>query len=375
MCFYSFIFLHKMNILNDAIRTYSVPSSQLDTIQLMRSRLHDALSGIQFTTDSTVIVSDPGEESDDALMLRYILLRILGGPLYVILSGGLLNPDERLAHLKRLFPEFQDAEFGIPFGNITFLRDGEVFTHQVNCFVNCGPCHSITLESIFERLNESKVAGNNARMITVGANADGTAAGVNQKQTDDGVLKAMNWNEYLVRLNGVTITNLDVAVSRYVLLPHPSQIEGDYGQMPATCFDDIVFTTCMFFASRPSPNSPVALRVNEGNSIVVSQMIDVMSYQTRTNEFDYGLKLIDNYAAQSPTYQIAVSAAIPLMATALMGGVYKYDMYGFSPTDKTARVNVSCLTPESASVFISNIRQLDKFTPGYDLLAVILATQ
>ena len=362
-----------MNILNDAIRTYCVPPSQFDSIQLMRSRLYLALSGTRFTTDSTVICSDPGEESDDALMLRYILLLILGGPLYVILSGGLLNPDERLAHLKQLFPEFQDAEFGVPFGNITFLRDGEVFTNQVNCFVNCGPCHSITLESIFERLNESKAAGNNARMITVGANADGTAAGINQKQTDDGVLKMLNWNEYLPRLNGVTITNLDVGVSRYVLLPHPSQIEGDYSQMPAACFDDIVFTTCMFFASRPSPNAPVALRVNEGNSIVVSQIIDVMSYQTtRPTEFEYGLKLIDNYAAQSPTYQIAVSAAIPLMATALMGGVYNCGMVGFSPTDKTARVNVSCLTPESASVFISNIRQLDKFTPGYDLLAVIL---
>lgn len=374
MLFNVLFLLYKMNILNDAIRTY-VPPSQLDTIQLMRSRLHDALSGIQFTTDSTVICSDPGEDSDDILMLKYILLRIIGGPLYVILSGGLLNPDERLAHVARIFPEFESVQFGVPFGNITFLRDGEVFTNSVNCFVNCGPCHSITLESIFARLNESKVAGNNARMITVGANADGTAAGINQKETDDGVLKTVHWNEYLTTLEGVTITNLDVGVSRYVLLPHPSQIQGAYGEMPSACFDDIVFTTCMFFSSRPSPNSPVALRVNEGNSIVVSQIIDVMSYQiTRPTEFEYGLKIIDNYAAQSPTYQIAVSAAIPLMATALMGGVYNCGMFGFSPTDKTARVNVACLTPDSSSVFISNIRQLDKFTPGYDLLAVILST-
>jgi hypothetical protein len=36
---------------------------------------------------------------------------------------------------------------------------------------------------------------------------------------------------------------------------------------------------------------------------------------------------------------------------------------------------MACLTPDSARVFISNIQTLEKFTPGYDLLAVILAIQ
>lgn len=371
-----------MDILNEAVTTFCVVPSEFDTIQHMRAQLYDSLSGIQYTTDNTVICSDPGEESDDLLMLRYILFGATGGRIYVIISGGILTPDERLAYMKRIFPEFQGIEFGVPFGNITFLRDGEIFTHEVNCFVNCGPCHSVTLGSIFARLNESKMAGNNARMITVGANSDGTAAGINQKQTD-GVLKVLCWNEYIAQLNGIKITNLDVAVSRYVLLPHPSRINGAYGQMPAECFDDIVYTTGMFFASRPSPKkpdgtiNPFTLRVNQGNSIVVSQLIDVLSYQTtKPQEFAYGLELISKYATQCSTYEVAVSAAIPLMATALMGGIYKEDekgtIFGFSPTDKTARVNVACLTPDSARVFLSNIRTLEKFTPGYDLLAVLL---
>lgn len=369
-----------MDILNDAVTTFYVPPVHFDTVQHMCATLYNALSGIEYTTDNTVITSDPGEESDDSLMLRYILSRATGGRFYVIISGGVLNPDERLAYMKRIFPEFEGIEFGLPFGNITFLRDGEIFSEDVNCFVNCGPCHSVTLDSIFARLNESKAAGNNARMITVGANADGTAAGINQKQTDEGVLKVLCWNEYLARLNGVRITNLDVGVSRYVLLPHPSRIEGAYGQMPAACFDDLVYTTGMFFASRPPPKksdgtvNPFALRVNEGNSIVVSQLIDVLAYQTsKPQEFAYGLELISKYAIECPTYEVAVSAAIPLMATALMGGVYKDGVFGFSPTDKTARVNVACLTPDSARVFISNIRTLEKFTPGYDLLAVLMA--
>lgn len=368
-----------MDILNDAVRTYYVAPAEFDTIQSMRAQLYATLSGTQFQTDATVIVSDPAEESDDILMIRYILLRVSGGPLYVILSNGVFKSDERLAHVKRIFPEFQTAEFGVPFQNIIFLRDGEPFTHPVNCFINCGPCHSITLKSIFERLSESKMAGNNTRMITVGANADGTFAGINQKNTDDGALKDLHWNEYLPILTtvNVTIKNLDVGVSRYVLLPHPSRIEGEYGSMPAECFDDIMYTTAMFFASRPSPKLGFALRVNQGNSIVVSQLIDVLAYQTTMPDaFAYGLELISKYTTECPTYAIASSAAIPLMATALMGGVYKENengiMFGFSPTDKTARVNVSCLTPDSARTFLSNIRKLEKFTPGYDLLAVIL---
>jgi hypothetical protein len=368
-----------MDILNEAVRTYYVQPAEFDTIQSMRAQLYAVLSGTPFQTDATVITSDPGEESDDILMIRYILMRISGGPLYVILSNGVLKSDERFAHLKHIFPEFQSAEFGVPFHNIIFLRDGEPFTYPVNCYINCGPCHSITLKSIFERLKESKLAGNNARMITVGANADGTFAGINQKQTDDGPLKDLHWNESLAILNSVdvTINNLDVGVSRYVLLPHPSRIEGEYGSMPPECFDDIICTTAMFFASRASPKLGFALRVNQGNSIVVSQLIDVLAYQeTKPLEFAYGLELISKYATECPTRQIAVSAAIPLMATALMGGVYKVGengvIFGFNPTDKTARANVSCLTPDSARTFLSNIRELEKFTPGYDLLAVIL---
>jgi len=371
-----------MDILNDAVRTYYVAPAEFDKIQSMRAQLYDVLYGGSFNTDVTVVTSDPAEESDDILMIRYLLLRA-SGIFYVILSNGVFNSDERFAHVKRIFPEFQTAEFGVPFvshhNQIIFLRDGEPFTHAVNCYVNCGPCHSITLKSIFERLSESKVAGNNARMITVGANADGTSAGINQKQTDDGPLKDLHWNEYLAILknpeNLVTIKNLDVDISRYVLLPHPSRIQGEYGSMPAECFEDIVCTTAMFFASRPSPKLGIALRINDGNSIVVSQLIDVLAYQSNP-AFAYGLELISKYATGCP-YNIAMSAAIPLMATALMGGVYKESegntIFGFSPTDKTARANVSCLTSDSAQIFLSNIRNLEKFTPGYDLLAVILA--
>ena len=346
-----------MDFLRDAIATYSSPAaSDVAEIQYMNDQLHSILSGAELDIDGLVVTSDPGEDSDDILMIRYILTNIRQ-KVYVIISGGALTPDERLDHLKRIFPEFLAARFNVQFQNIIFLRDGVNFTENIKCYVNCGPCNSVTLRSIFDRLNE-----NGGRMITVGANPDGSAAGINQKQTDEGVLKDLHWNEYLATVN-IHVKNLDIGVSRYVLLPHPLKISGPYGTMPRECFDDILYTMAMFFVSRPPPK--FALRVNQGNSIVVAQHIDVMSYEhTKPNEFAYGLELIQKYAAMCPTREISVSAAIPLMATALLGGVYKEGVFGFDPKDKTAKYHVSCLTPDSARVFISNISNLEKFTPG-----------
>ena len=355
-----------MDLLLEALPLYSPIHN--DEIQSMRDELDALLAGGEKECDNMVIASDPHEDTDDILMIKYILTR-LRGKKYVILSGGIFSPDERFDHLKCVFPQFQSAQFDVPFGDIIFLRDGTIFNHPVKCFVNCGPCHSITLKSIFDQIMIS-----NGKIITVGANSDGSAAGINQKQTDEGVLKELCWNEYITMFKVNTFTgkimNLDVNVSRYVLLPHPSRINGPYSEMPPECFDEIIYTTAMFFASRPPPK--FALRVNEGNSVVVSQLIDVMSYKD-TPQFHYGLELISKYAALCPTREVAVSAAIPLMATALMGGVYKEGMFGFDPKDRTAKETVSCLTPDSVQVFIQNIRKLEKFTPGYDLLAVILA--
>jgi hypothetical protein len=93
-------------------------------IQYMQHTLRSVLEGGEFDMENAIITSDVGEECDDALMIRYILSRARAH-FWVVLSGGLLSPDERLAHLKKLFPQYRDAHFGFPFGNITFIRDGE----------------------------------------------------------------------------------------------------------------------------------------------------------------------------------------------------------------------------------------------------------
>jgi hypothetical protein len=355
-----------------AISIYSRGSDQYNEIQYMRHTLEEVLEGGVFDMPDAVITSDVGEETDDEFMIRYILSKARAR-FWVVLSGGLLSPDERLVYLKRIFPEYEGATFGEPFGNITFLRDGDYFLGKVSRFINCGPCSSTTLYSIFESLQHG------SKIITVGANDDGTAAGINQKQTDDGVLKNLCWNEYLDKFREkFVVENLSVGVSRYVLLPHPKLVGGDYHDMPEKSFHNMLLSAAMFISSRPPPQ--FAFRVNVGNSIVVYQLFpNIMDY-VGTPEYEYGLRLIEEYGETcnsgpngNGVEEVAVSAAIPLMVTALLGGVYKPGVFGFSPTDKSAKERVACLTEESVPVFLQNIARFTKFTPGYDLLAVIKA--
>jgi len=360
-----FAFPRSRERLGKAIALYSPVSEHYNEIQYMKHTLEEILEGGEFDMPDAVITSDVGEETDDEFMIRYVLSKARAR-FWVVLSGGLLSPDERLAYLKNLFPEYARAEFGTPFGNITFLRDGDYFLGKVSRFINCGPCSSTTLYSIFESLLDG------SKVITVGANDDGTAAGINQKQTDEGVLKNLCWNEYLDKFREkFVVENLSVGVSHYVLLPHPKLVGGEYHDMPEKSFHNMLLSAAMFITSRPP--AAYAFRVNVGNSIVVYQLFpNIMDY-VGTPEFEYGLRLIEEYGETCAMEEVAVSAAIPLMVTALLGGVYKPGVFGFSPTDKTAKERVSCLTEESVPRVLENIKRFTKFTPGYDLLAIIKA--
>jgi hypothetical protein len=56
-----------------------------------------------------------------------------------------------------------------------------------------------------------------------------------------------------------------------------------------------------------------------------------------------------------------------------MKGRYKEGVFGFSPADKEAKENMSCLTPESAMKVLEHIKTLDELTPAYDPLAYMEA--
>ena len=135
----------------------------------------------------------------------------------------------------------------------------------------------------------------------------------------------------------------------------------------------MIKTAAMFITSRPP--AQVGLRANEGNSIIDIQMYNV--FDPTSKRYQQGLKKIEEYAELAKnkglTPEYYESAAIPIMITYCMGGVYKEGMFGFSPTDRQAKETIGCLTPESADLLIDSIKRLDYFTPGYDPLAYIEA--
>jgi hypothetical protein len=320
----------------------------------------------------TCVVTDPKEEFDDLMMLRYGVYNTIGDVI-VVISAGYFTPQERLDHLIEVFPCFQGAAFGETFetpngGHILFVEDGEPIPYKIKRFVNCGPCSSLTLNSIeFE---------NSPIIVTVGADDNvRLSTGINQKQTDEPgkLIQILGvWNGFIdkARSMNALIHNIPVSVSRYVLFPNP--LKSGSLIHPAV-LNIMIKTTAMFIASRPPPK--FGLRINEANSIVDIQLYN--RFDPTSERYQQGLKKVEEYMELAKSNGLAPeyyeSAAIPIMVTYCMGGVYKDGVFGFSPADRHDKETIGCLTPESAEILIESIKQLDYFTPGYDPLAYIEA--
>jgi hypothetical protein len=360
----------------DALATYSVaPSTEVDKYKALLQKFIN--EDIQLDADGHVgVVSDPLEEFDDLAMLRFGVYNTRGH-VTVIISGGVHTPSERLAHLIDLFDVFKGAEFNVPFntpkGTILFVADGCKIPYPFKVFVNCGPCSSITLASI--------TFIENAKLITVGANEDGTLGpGINQKQTDEpGKLITIPnvWNEFIQRAKtqGVTVKNMSVNLTRYVLFPNPLKVPltSSFREMAnPKILAYMKSSTGMFVVSRPP--AEYGLRANEGNSIVDIQLF---SNFEKNEDYQRGLvklqEYIDSAKSKNLTPVYYQSAAIPIMIAHCMGGEYLPGVFGFNPTDKHAKQTLACLTPESAKKVFDAIEKLDYFTPGYDPLAYLEA--
>jgi len=357
-----------------ALEKYSNHSITPEIIQC-KSNLASFLRG-EYTFDSshgiTCVVSDPGEEFDDIMMLYGVYSTI--GSVIVVISDGVYTPQERLDYLIRVNPMFHGATFTHPFptpyGSVHFIPDGEVIKQKIKRFVNCGPCSKTTLNSLtFEE---------NAVIITVGANDDGTlSTGINQKQTHSGklIVEEGVWNNMIERGKkaNAKIKNMSVDVTRHVLFPNPLKTVCPEFMRTPELLNAMFKTAAMFIISRP----PIeyGYRANDGNSEVGIQLYS--TFDKTTKDYQMGLIKLQEYIdiglqkKLEPKYY--ESAAIPLMITHCMGGRYKEGVFGFSPADKEAKENMSCLTSESAVNVLEYIKTLDELTPAYDPLAYIEA--
>ena len=352
-------------------------------IQEYKQKLHKVLlEQYCFENKGTfVITTDPGEDNDDLVMWRYCFMNTTAN-LIIVVSNGYHSAKTRLAYIKKIFKCFRNVEFNIPFktdtNTIIFLEDGCVLDIPLDGYINAGPCNSATLKSIGTCLNKTK----DTKVITVGANDDcSLGAGINQKQTDEEgkLINIPNvWNNFIadISISEITYKNLSVNVSRYILIPNPLTMMGTPFEEMAheDCMSSLIANTGMFLACRPPPQ---ALRVNEGNATVVSQYAICILQNSNADDYNAGLKKIQEYAELSISKGLAPTtyeaASVPIMYTHLLGGKYKEGQFGWAPGDEKAKFEVSCLTEESAIKFKQNVAKLPYFTPAYDVIAFMMA--
>jgi len=363
------VFLRSLEKYSNFTVTPEIIQCKSNLVSFLRGEyVFDSTKGV------TCVVSDPKEEFDDIMMLHGVYST--RGHVIVVISGGAFTPQERLDYLIHVNPLFQGATFTklfhTPTGTIEFVADGQVVSKKITRFVNCGPCSRVTLDSIqFEE---------NAIIITVGANEDGTlSTGINQKQTQSNspklVVEEGVWNALIERGRqaNAKIKNMSVNVTRHVLFPNPLKTTCPEFMKTPELLNALFKTAAMFIISRP----PIeyGLRVNDGNSEVGIQLYS--TFDKTTTDYQMGLIKLQEYIdigvekKLEPKYY--ESAAIPIMITHCMGGRYKPGVFGFSPTDKEAKETMSCLTPESALKVLDYIKTLDELTPAYDPLAYIEA--
>ena len=362
------------NVFERALETYRHEPVTAEIIQAKSNLRKFLAEQLEFDSSdgTTLVVSDFGEEADDDIMARFGIYRTKG-IVAVVVSGGVKTPQERLDHLIRIFPCFDGAclevPFKTPYGTIHFIADGETIPYRVKRFINCGPCSTTTLKSI--RFDNSAI------IVTVGANSDGTAgAGINQKKTDNGILEPNpDWNEFIAKAKagGVQVKNMDVNLTRYVPFPNPRK-GGHQDMMTPQLINSLEKTTAMFIISRP-PIITATERVNESNSVIGLQLFS--TFDKTDKKYQLGLIKLQEYIDIATSKGLPATyyekAAIPIMITYCMGGVYKDGVWGFSPADRDARETLSCLTLESSLKVLDYIRSLEYFTPAYDPLAYIEA--
>jgi len=150
-------------IFNRSIQKYSiVPNESKDEIRKAKNNLHKFINEdlIFDSTDGiTCVTTDPHEDFDDLVMLRFGIYNITGGTCIVIISAGYFSSEDRFDYLKNLFDCFKDAEFDKEFKSqkgttLIFKKDGcDISGYRIKRFINCGPCSSITLNSIIFDVN------------------------------------------------------------------------------------------------------------------------------------------------------------------------------------------------------------------------------
>ena len=357
-----------------ALKTFS-RRENTEAIGQASDTLYKMLSGRlawTFGEKHVFVTTDPMEDLDDTMLcwvlfVQYELLERTDANVHLCLSGGLVTPAERLAYLKKIFPQLADAVFGAKIGSVTFYEDGLDFSPNIptiHVYLNCGPCSSSVKDFISKKLI--------GLAVFVGTEQDGSASdGVNQRSTDiPGKLTVERdkWNAFAALTAEFVVVVPEV--SRFVLLPafenlHDTKyarIPEDYPQIEMTAWE----TVLMFTASRPAGPVAICTRINTANSFFVHQMFrDLLDAAHLDPKFRRGIMWAREYAKDNR--DVFVECVLPFVATSLLGGVYA-NGFGAPPHLKTS---APYLTAMSKFAMHARLRQhCQHYTPGYDLVAL-----
>lgn len=328
---------------------------------LLEDVVHDK-TNLSFGKTVGVIGTDPGDRGtadfDDVLMLFYLYYAEFA-QLYIVVGGGDILPDERLAYIKKVLPVYANATFGVPFdnargGSITFLQDGLYVRDDLDWFANCAPLSEPTLTSIAKNI---KFGG---LVTTVGATAEGKKSGLNQRTTGPDGWGTDFWDEgFLLPLlvKGCKIENLAAATSREVLTPNPRTLPADFKinqSMDPEALNQAYKTAYKFLVARPPAEHPLCLRFNQSNTAVTGKMIGAVLEDAAVL-----LEATAKVALYSADPEIQKAALYPVYHTLKMGGVY-------------VDAKLAVLTPESETVVFAKIQDFELLPPAYDLLACIM---
>jgi len=356
-----------------ALKTFS-RRENMEAVAQATETLYKMLNGRlawTFGEKHVFITTDPMEDLDDTMLcwvlfVQYDLLQRTDSNVHLCLSGGLVTPAERLAYLKKIFPQLADAAFGFKIGSVTFYEDGLDFFNipTIDVFLNCGPCSTSVKNFIANKLT--------GLAVFVGTEKDGSASdGINQRSTDTPGKLAVDregWNAFAALVHDYIVVSPEV--SRFVLLPafqnlrdtKYSRIPEDYPQIEMTAWE----TVLMFTASRPSGPVAICTRINTANSFFVHQMFrDLLDVSHLDPAFKRGVMWARDYSNEDRN--VFVECVLPFVATSLLGGVYS-NGFGAPPHLKST---APYLTTMSKYAMHARLRQYcQNFTPGYDLVAL-----
>jgi hypothetical protein len=322
---------------------------------------------------------DDAEDVDDADAIGRYFKNYKKHTFHVVLVGGYYTPQQRLAYLKKLFPQLlADTEFGVKIQNVTFYAEGsDIPSVAYDMFLHCSPCSEATFAHGVKNLKPG------GRAMLVGSSKHGGFTNsINQRDTATMTANKETWDAKIAMLHtkGCMVVGIDADFSRNVNFPNPAKFPAEHPfsiQSIRAISPDLLalyFNVALrFLVSRPT-NLPSAVikRINEANARVFAVIFE--SLLSQVEESDLTMYLL--YKAECLKAGIELAAIEPAILCfgigSKLGVKYVPGVFCIDPKDHVGRETISCITNVD-EVMPKFMAEAGCLIPAYDTMAAALA--